>query len=215
MANQGSDKWKIERCGKITGSRFGDATNYRKDGKPGSDLLTYRAELITERLTGKPVEHYVTYDMRIGVEREPLAMDCFTAATGIPLIQCGYIPVVGQQIGASPDALIGSNCGIEIKCPTPKVHGEYLLLKDGEAPEQYIPQVQGGMLATHRKYWFFVSYNPDYPVNMQLVVRLIKRDDAYIDAMYQKLLLLDSDVNAAIAELKAQYAQPQYPKAPK
>ena len=64
--------------------------------------------------------------------------------------------------------------GLEIKCPKDHTHVGYL--RSQKIPTKYIPQVQGSMLVTGFKSWYFMSY---YPAMPPLIIE-VKRDDEYI-----------------------------------
>lgn len=214
MIAQGTPEWLAQRCGNVTASRFRDVMNFTAKGLPGSKRVDYMQNLVTERLTGKPLESFVSYDMKVGMEREPDAANLFMARTGILLNECSFVPIAGLQAGASPDRLIGANGLMEIKCPKANTHAEYLALGAGEAPDDYMPQIQGQLWATFRKWAYFVSYCPDFPESMQLVVRLIKRDDAYIETLRGHVTLFDKEAQRKTDDMKAQYGTFLYPAMP-
>jgi len=68
-AAQGSIEWLLERCGHITASRFKDVLDILKNGKPGAKRESYKLELVYERITGRPYEHFVNKAMADGIER--------------------------------------------------------------------------------------------------------------------------------------------------
>ena len=58
------------------------------------------------------------------------------------------------------------------------------------------------MWITGRKWWRFVSFNPDFPERLQLVVRTIQRDDAYIDALELEVRKFLAEVDAELETLQ-------------
>jgi hypothetical protein len=214
MIVQGSPEWLAQRCGMVTASRFRDVMNFTAKGAPGSKRVDYMANLVTERLTDKPVDSFVSFDMKVGMEREPDAANLFMAKTGIVLDECSFVPIIGLRAGASPDRLIGSNGLMEIKGPKANTHAGYFSLADGEAPEEYVPQIQGQLWATFRKWAYFVSYCPDFPEDMQLIVRLIKRDDAYIETLRGHVTAFDKEVQRTVDDLKARHGTFTFPAMP-
>ncbi|KKM77528.1 hypothetical protein LCGC14_1369030, partial [marine sediment metagenome] len=66
---------------------------------------------------------------------------------------------------------------IEIKCPIPSTHIENII-KD-KMPTCYIPQVQGQLWVTERKWWDLLSFNPRMP---RVIVRVL-RDEEYISKL--------------------------------
>lgn len=179
---QGSPEWLQQRVGKATASRFGDVMSTKKSGETAA-RRDYRIELVVERLTGQPTPFFESWAMRQGTEREPLARAAFEAQTGIFVHEVNFIEHHALMAGASPDGLIGDDGGLELKCPTAAKHIDYLRLPKGTCPEEYEWQVHGGLWVTGRKFWYFASYNPDFPPHLQLVIRKIERDEAKIAAL--------------------------------
>ena len=175
---QGSPEWFAARCGKATASKFADVLAKLKSGAESASRKNYRARLVVERLTGKPLETFSNAAMQQGVEREPLARVAYEAETGNLVEEVGFFQHPTLEAGASPDGLIGGNGMLEIKCPQLATHLEYLNLP--AEPSEYTAQIQGQMWICGRDYCDFVSFNPDFPEHLQLIVRRIERDDAYI-----------------------------------
>lgn len=214
MAAQGTDEWKQQRCGRINASRFAAAIDFKKDGKSSQKRIDYMMELMCERLTGVPSDPFISYDMKIGTEREPDAKALFGAQTGIIGNKAEYVKMVGHKIGASPDWLIGANGLAEFKCPKRETHLGYFSLADGEAPAEYVPQIQGQMMVTHRKWCYFASYNPEFPLCGQLVVRLVMRDEAYIAQLRKALIQVDHEVQVMVDDWTAQNEEFTFPALP-
>ena len=124
---QRTDEWSKARCGLFTASRFADLLAKTKTGVSAS-RSNYIAQILCERLTGKVSESYMNQAMMIGTEREPLARALYEAHTGVLVDEVGFIKHLDLPCGASPDGLIGNDGGIEIKCPQPAAHLEYLLV---------------------------------------------------------------------------------------
>ena len=95
-----------------------------------------------------------------------------------------------KTIGASPDGLIGSDGGIEIKCPKASTAVRYMV--EDKLPDIYKPQVQGNLWICEREWWDFVVYHP----SMDLFVKRVYRDDAYIKK-------LETHITAFVEELEA------------
>ena len=176
-AEQRSPEWFAARLGKATASQFANVMA----AKTTAAYRNYRVKLALERITGKQEDVYVNDAMKQGTEREPLARIAYEGLTGNLVEEVGLCLHDTLECGASPDGLIDAVRGLEIKCPTPGKHVEYLRQK-GEPPE-YTAQIQGCMWITGRTEWDFVSFCPEFPENAQLIVRTIQRDAAYIDKL--------------------------------
>lgn len=177
---QGSDEWLASRSGIATASCFADVMAVIKSGE-AAGRRNYRAKLVVERLTGKPVKGFVTKAMEQGTEREPLARIAYEAETGLSVSQVGLCRHDTLECGASPDGLIGDKGGLEIKCPELATHLEYLRLTG--VPVEYFWQVQGALWITGREWWDFASFNPDFPERLQLSVRRVLRDETAISRL--------------------------------
>lgn len=197
MNIQGSEEWLAERAGHATASRFSDVLAKIKTGE-AAVRRNYRLQLVTERLTGIPAESYQNAAMAWGTEQEPFARAFYEAETGDMVEQVGFIKHPGLAwAGASPDGLIGTDGGIEIKCPfQSSVHVETL---QSGMPSEHKAQVQGVMWVTGRKWIDFISYDPRMPEKLRLYVQRIERDDAYIAE-------LEKSVSAFLSEVAQQHA---------
>lgn len=194
---QGSQEWLQQRVGKATASRFGDVMSTKKTGETAA-RRDYRIELVVERLTGMPTPVFESWPMRQGREREPAARSAFEAQTGIFVHEALFIEHPELLAGASADGLIDDDGGLELKCPTASTHFDYLRLPKGACPEEYEWQVHGGLWVTGRKWWYFASYNPEFPPHLQLVIRKIERNE-------EKIKLLDAGVRQFLNEVASDH----------
>ena len=194
-AEQRSPEWFAARCGIATASNFAKVLSTIKSGE-SAERRNYRIKLALERITRTVEESYQNEAMRIGIEREPQARIAYEASTGNMADEVGFCLHGELECGASPDGLIDDDGGLEIKCPTPGKHFEYLRAS-GEPPE-YTAQIQGCIWVTGRKWWDFVSYCPDFPDNASLIVRRVHRDDEYISNLANKIAAFMDEVRADV-----------------
>lgn len=162
MSKQGTPGWFADRTGNFTASRAKDATAKTKSGWSAS-RAKYRAELVTERLTGKPAGGFrQTPAMEWGTEQEPYARSAYEARTGVLVVEVGYVPHPEiNRSGASPDGLVGDDGCLEIKAPESHTHIDTLL--SDRIPPQYIKQMTWQIACTGRKWCDFVSFDPRLP----------------------------------------------------
>lgn len=199
---QGTEAWKLARCGRATASRFGDVLAKLKSGAEAASRKNYRAELIVERLTGVPVDGFQSAEMRFGTENEPFARIAYEAKTGNVVHQVGFIAHPEIMAGASPDGRVDFYGGVEIKVPNTATHIEALL--KGMDPE-HIAQIQGQMWIADWKWIDFVSYDPRMPEHMQLYVQRIERDNKYITNLEAEVRKFLDEVDKTLAELEAKW----------
>lgn len=194
MNVQGTEAWKKERAGHCTASRFKDVLAKIKTGEAAT-RRNYRVQLVTERLIGAPISNgFTSKAMEWGTATEPLARMAYEARTGDPVIETGFHhhPKI-EWVGASPDGLVGSDGLIEIKCPEPATHMEWLL--DGVCPSEHVAQVQGQLWITGRTWCDFVSYDPRFPENLRLLVARVERNDSYIAELEKQVRLFLREVD--------------------
>lgn len=176
---QGSPEWLELRRGKVTGSRVADMMKRNKDGKYAASRKDYAFDLALERITGELQGSDLSNVKWVqdGKEREPEARELYSFMRGLEVKTIGFATHDSLPFfGASPDSLVEDDGCLEIKCPKPKTHLEYLLA--GIAPEEYTPQMDAEMACTGRKWCDFVSYHPAFPAQSQLfVVRYFRNDD--------------------------------------
>lgn len=123
--------------------------------------------------------------IRWGHRYEADARALYEERTGQKVELCGFIEW-SPVFGGSPDALVGDDGGIEIKCPyNSAVHARYLLLETPSDLErlrpEYYAQIQGNLLVTGRRWFDFVSYDPRVQ-NPALALKILRipRDEEFI-----------------------------------
>jgi putative phage-type endonuclease len=198
--NQGSPEWLQARCGLVTASRISDVLAKVKTGEAAS-RKDYRAQLIAERLSGKPAESFSNAAMQWGTETEPFARAAYELATDYMVDQVGLIrhPDI-IFAGASPDGLINHDGLIEIKCPNTATHIEYAL--SGKAPAKYQNQMLWQMECTGREWCDFASFDPRLPSDMQLFIVRFERDQTRIDEMKMEVMKFLMEVEESIDKLR-------------
>ena len=131
--DQGTTEWFAARCGKVTASRVADIIAKTKTGYSTS-RDNYMAQLVCERMTGKPAESFSNSAMQWGTDTEPFARAAYEAKVDILVTEVGFIthPTIAMS-GASPDGLADKGL-VEIKCPNTATHIATLL--DQKVPEK-------------------------------------------------------------------------------
>jgi putative phage-type endonuclease len=174
---QGSDEWRRARCGLVTASRMDCVVAKIKTGEAAA-RRDYRCELVAEILCGQPQDNgYINAEMQHGIDNEPFARAAYEIATGklVDIVGLVLHPTI-ERAAASPDALVGHDGVLEIKCPKTATHLQYLM--DGKVPTKYEPQMSWQMACTGRSFADFVSFDPRLPENLQLFrVRMYRNDE--------------------------------------
>lgn len=162
----------------------------------------YMAELITERLTGRPSEGYINAAMQHGTDTEPKARLAYAFHYNVVVEQIAFVPhptIAGA--GASPDGLVGDDGLIEIKCPSTATHLETLL--GAPIDDKYIKQMQFQMACTGRQWCDFVSYDDRLPDHLQFFCKRVHRDNVLIAEMEKEIREFIAEMEAKLAALSA------------
>ncbi|NTG07195.1 lambda exonuclease family protein [Rhizobium rhizogenes] len=192
--DQNSPEWTMARLGIPTASKF--ATVMAKgEGKVRSE---YMRKLAGEILTEEPAESFTSAHTERGHDMEEIARREYAFITGNEPQLVGFIR--NGNKGASPDSLIGTNGGLEIKTALP--HIQIDRLERDRMPPEHKAQVQGNLWVSEREWWDFVSYWPKLPV---LTVR-VPRDEEYIKAMSDEVDRFNDEL-AELVERVRRYGQ--------
>jgi len=203
---QGSEAWVKARLGKVTASRIADVMARTKTGW-GASRANYAAELIAERLTGEPAEHYVSAAMQWGKDTEAEARAAFEFYTNSDVELVGFIPHPSiAMAGASPDGLVGSNGLVEFKCPHTSTHIDSLL--DGAWSNKYYLQTQWQMACTGRQWCALCSYDPRMPAAMRLLVDRVERCPDMISDLEKAVFAFLVELDDKLARLTTRYGAP-------
>lgn len=206
MVDQRTPEWFEQRLGKVTASCIHKVMAKLKDGRPGADRNNYHAQLVTERLTGTVAESYSNAAMQWGTETEPQARAMYRFDTGLDAEETGFAPhpTIGMS-GASPDGLVGEDGLLEIKCPNSATH--IATLTDAPIDRKYLLQMQWQMACTGRAWCDFASFDPRLPIEMQLHVRRVDRDDKLIAEIEAEVTAFLAQVDETVGTLTSRYIQ--------
>jgi putative phage-type endonuclease len=196
---QRTEEWFAARCGKVTASRVADIIAKTKTGYSTS-RENYLAQLVCERMTGKPAESYSNSAMQWGTDQEPFARAAYEAAKDVLVDEVGFVvhPTIAMA-GASPDGLVGEFGLVEIKCPNTATHIETLLTQT--VPTKYITQMQWQMACTQRHWNDFVSFDPRMDKGLQLFIKRVDYDPIYVAQLEKEVINFLMDVEDKIQKL--------------
>jgi putative phage-type endonuclease len=200
MIEQRTEEWFTQRLGKVTASRVGDVIAKTKTG-PSASRDNYATQLVLERLTNAKGEFFTNAAMQWGTETEPMARQAYELKRNVFVDEVGFIdhPTIDMS-GASPDGLVDKNGLVEIKCPESKTHMEYLL--SGKPPAKYIPQMMWQMACTGREWCDFVSFDPRFPINLQIFVIKVEYDPTYVRMLELEITQFLDEVSKKVELLR-------------
>lgn len=210
-AEQRSQDWYSARAGLVTASRASDVLAFsKKDGKELADRRDYRTELALERLLGRALDDgngYQNDDMKRGIALEPEAFALYEATTGAIVRRTGFVFSVDRPIGVSPDGDVDDFTGLlEVKCPRPANHLSYLRAVNADPtwqPAAYLPQIVHGQLVTGAQWTDFVSYCPQFPPDLQLLIVRVPRDEKQIVSYELALAQFLGEIEKERAEMES------------
>lgn len=186
---QGSPEWLACRLGIPTASEFDRIIT--PTGKPSTQDEAYANRLIAEIMTGKPVDEYEGNSWMVrGRELEAEAVRFYELQRDVETVKVGFVTDDARTMGCSPDRLVGDDGLLEIKCPAPHTHVQYLI--EERVDRKYYTQVQGQMLVTDRQWADLMSYHPEMPP----VITRIRRDVTYLAFLSELLVAFSAKLQA-------------------
>ena len=202
MTEQRTPGWHAQRKGRITASMVGAILGHSpwmtRDNAMRTLVRTWHGA--PSEFTGNPATEYGTF-------HEAHALADYAAQMGHKVEQVGFI-TRHDWAGCSPDGLIGTNGGLEIKCPFGLRHakpGEAKFKPLHEQPH-YVDQVQFSLWVTDRIWWSFWQWAPYLEPQHESVVA----STAWQDENLPKLIQFYAEFVTIreSAELSAPYLAP-------
>jgi hypothetical protein len=174
--------------------------------KSGESAYRKRAkfEIIRERITGRRIESYKTALMQRGIDLEPLARAKYEHVKNVMVDQIAFVnhPTI-LMAGASPDGLLGDYALLEIKCPSPENHLGHLIDDGVDLIATYNAQCQWQLACMpDRKYVDLVSFDPDQKEHLQLFIKRLYKDEAWIAETEREVIALNDEIENIILKLE-------------
>lgn len=178
---QGSDEWLEARRGLLTASEMHLIVTPTLKVASNDKERAHLYELLAQRVTGYVEPTYIGSDMLRGQEDEIEARALYAKKYG-PVREVGFITNNrwGFTLGYSPDALVGQRGAIECKSRCQKHQARTIV--DGIVPDEYMIQIQTGLLVAELDWIDFVSYCGGMPMFVQRVLPLANFRDAILAA---------------------------------
>lgn len=193
---QGSDEWLAARCGLITASEMGKLLTPTLKAANNKDSRAHFYELAFQRLTGFVEPQYVSDAMLRGQEDEIYAREAYSEHFA-KVEETGFITndSWGFTIGYSPDGLVGDDGLIEVKSRGGKYQVQTIAQRG--VPDEYMLQLQTGLLVTGRKWVDFISYCGGLP----MYVERVEPDPEYHEAIIAAVTFAET----VIADIQSDY----------
>jgi putative phage-type endonuclease len=196
---QGSAEWLSLRLGKVTASKVSDVLSKGRGSAPSKMSETYMIELIAEVLTGNSKPFFENDAMRWGTETEPQARAMYAVNNDFVDVKEVAFVEHNEQIGISPDGLIGEDGLLEIKCPNTTTQIKRALSNDYSA--DYKAQIQMQLWVTEREWCDFLSFDPRLDCEAGYLQQRVFRDEEYIEEMKTKVYAFVEKMNEIIEQL--------------
>lgn len=195
---QGSDEWLAARCGILTASEMRHVLTPTLKSANNDKSRAHLFELAAQRITGYVEPAYISDDMLRGMQDEAVARDIYAEHYN-EVENVGFITqdFEGFTLGYSPDGLVGDDGLIEIKSRRAKFQVETIF--SGEVPEEYMLQLQTGLLVTGRKWIDFISYCG----GMHLFVKRVTPDERYQNAIREAAKNAEEKIGEIIADYES------------
>lgn len=202
MIEQGSSEWLQQRSGKFCGSKFIEIMKRAKK-PPHAPLKGWHDciwQIVSERLSGTYKEGISAAALQWGSDCEAYAREAYEIATGNIVKDTGFIIHPEYSfIGASPDGLIDEDGTLEMKCPKDSaIHLERFI---SGMEDSHLPQTQGALWVTGRKWTDFYSYDPRMPEKQRGFLFTVERDDSYISLLEESILEAQDEAIKKLAQI--------------
>lgn len=195
-----SPEWLKCRIGLITASRLKDVMDYTAKGEPTAKRKGYLMELVAERLTGRATEHYVSPEMQFGLDYEPMARAAYEVALDVMVDHPGFaLHPTFDFSGASPDAICGTDGGLEIKVPKTETYIGWRMAD--VIPKEHVPQMVWNMVCCECKYWDFMAFDPRLPEGMRSFWKRLEWDQELVDKYTAEVVKFEGEINQILANL--------------
>ncbi len=172
----------MPKPGFITPSRIKDMMTKSHGGKGwGKVALDYARQIALERIGIEIPDNSYGAAIDWGNDHEFQAIQAYEQQMLVEVHssqEFQYHPAF-HKVGGTPDGLVGTNGGMDAKCPYNIVNHMTNILDNAQLKD-YELQFQGYMWITGRDWWDFVSFDPRYPSELRLHVHRVKRDDKII-----------------------------------
>jgi predicted phage-related endonuclease len=161
---QHTDAWRDARCGLLSASEMERIITPAKLQVASNDKSrSHMDEIAAQRINKYVAPTWFGGDMERGVIDEIDARELYRQHYG-EVSECGLITndKWGFTLAFSPDGLVGEDGQIEVKSQCQKYHTNTILAND--MPNDFLIQVQTGLLVSERKWCDFISYCSGMPM---------------------------------------------------
>ncbi len=191
---QGEESWFQAKLGIISAGSF---SKVLAKGQ-GTTRKKYMLKLAAEILTGTRRDTFQNADLLRGIEQEPQARREYEFIKGVSVDQIGFAKQ--GRVGCSPDGLVKSPGGVEIKSVLPETQIETVTAN--KISSIHKPQMQGCMMVLDCEWWDFCSYSPLIRNKNYIFIKRMYRDDTYIENLQKELLVFIRELDLLVKSME-------------
>lgn len=201
---QGSDAWLNARLGLLTASEVCRIMTPTLKVANNDKTRSHAYELAFQRISGFVEPNYISDSMLRGREDEFYARQTYHDNFA-PVTETGFITndKWGFTLGYSPDGLVGDDGLIECKSRAGRF--QIQTIAGQEVPEEYVLQLQTGLLVSEREWIDFVSYSGGLPIFVMRVEPNPEIQEAIIAAacaFEERLADVEQDYRSSLAAMR-------------
>lgn len=192
-------EWFRLRIGRVTASEAGNLLTPEFKERTGETPKTYMYRKLAEKWQGHPLPGFTSWATDQGNIKEDDAIPWFRLEyEHLDVTFPGFLETDDGLAGCSPDALVGDDGGLEVKCPEATNHTRYLI--EGKLPADYVAQVHFSLYVTQRPWWTFLSYRRGFPA----FVLKVERDEEICAKIDKAVKRFHEQLESAFSALKSQ-----------
>lgn len=200
---QGSPEWHALRRGVWTASTVGQLLTAKGDIADNATSRALINRIARERISKRKDDTIETRDMERGKLMEPIARTYYAGIYKVEVEQVGFVTteIDGITIGCSPDGLVCTDGGIQIKSRKPSIHFDEVM--SGQVPKGDMPQIQFELMVTGRVWWDYVSFCDGWPLYVKRVLpdltmqetlkEAVRRAEAEVDKVMAAYMAASAD----------------------
>lgn len=168
---QGSEEWLAARQGMMTASEMNLILTPTLKVANNEKTRAHMYELLAQRITSYVEPRYISDDMLRGMDDEIEARRLYHINKA-KVVDVGFVTndKWGFTLGYSPDGLVGDDGLIEIKSRRQKYQVQTFV--EDCVPDEFMLQLQTGLLVTERSWIDFISYSAGLPMFVMRVEAL-------------------------------------------
>lgn len=221
IADDADAEWRKKKWGCFSASEIDNLMTPGKGTTFSDGGMAYIERIAREAYTlFNDSENGMSFAMKAGKKKEAEAFGYYRKLFGIDTFEYygggnPYFEKYTEDSGASPDCILWKDkvakivsFGCEIKCPTSKIHFDYIRkiktqfdLK--QMNSQYYGQCQFNLMTFNADLWHWCSYNEYYPIKHRMKILEVIPDKNYQNNLKVRIAMATKEKYRILEELKS------------